>query len=694
MPDYKRWYGRLQGEQKFASELDRYQTTRKARVAVAVPPALRQVTCSHQHWFWFFMTCPNRPVGRQQLYLTIRNQIGEETIPDDSIGPPTDSRMNMPRNLFSEVSSSREPDFPSEHLLSPVPIHPFSPSKTSDRQLSKGRRSESSRRSEIEISSDRVNGLVALHSHRPARSGRYWKTANYSTIDDYSTSSTPFPSDSSSPFSPPSLFSPSDPQSYSQSDQEPSERPQPVGSSSIDLELRNFRAQSLPYFSQFSHIFNGIPSTCGRILLKGEGWLLAALIAMLTGFSAAWIEVSVKFLSDLRIGVCRGMPWQDRSFCCGSRSAVDVHMNSCSVSESPVVHMDYVDHAKWIGWSALLQVRQDTVAYLVDFGMYILIGVCLAVLAAWLCQHFAQSAAGSGIPEVKAILGGFVMKGALGGWTCLIKCTGLSLAVASGLSLGKEGPLVHVACCWANLLGRMSVKYSDDESKRRELLSAASAAGVSVAFGAPLGGVLFSLEEVSSYFPPKTLWKSFFGAVVGAMFLKYLDASGTGRLTLFQMDSVSLLGTWQLVELIPFAVIGFLGGALGTLFIKLNVFWMMQKRKYPLLANHPIYEVAVVTMATCIINFPFPMLRSPSSSLLEQMFGRCGVSSDPDVLSLCSLRTDSEASYSDYSLKWSVLLELGFAAVVRFVQTVFTFGIGVPAGLFIPSLTVSFSTHF
>lgn len=39
--------------------------------------------------------------------------------------------------------------------------------------------------------------------------------------------------------------------------------------------------------------------------------------------------------------------------------------------------------------------------------------------------------------------------------------------------------------------------------KRREILSAAAAAGVAVAFGAPIGGVLFSLEEVSYYFPPK-----------------------------------------------------------------------------------------------------------------------------------------------------------------------------------------------
>jgi len=70
------------------------------------------------------------------------------------------------------------------------------------------------------------------------------------------------------------------------------------------------------------------------------------------------------------------------------------------------------------------------------------------------------------------------------------------LAVASGLSLGKEGPLVHVACCLGNILSYFFPKYRNNEAKKREVLSASAAAGVSVAFGAPVGGVLFSLEEV------------------------------------------------------------------------------------------------------------------------------------------------------------------------------------------------------
>lgn len=56
--------------------------------------------------------------------------------------------------------------------------------------------------------------------------------------------------------------------------------------------------------------------------------------------------------------------------------------------------------------------------------------------------------------------------------------------------------------------------------KKREILSASVAAGVAVAFGAPIGGVLFSLEEVSYYFPMKTMIRSYCCAMIAAVVLK------------------------------------------------------------------------------------------------------------------------------------------------------------------------------
>lgn len=147
-----------------------------------------------------------------------------------------------------------------------------------------------------------------------------------------------------------------------------------------------------------------------------------------------------------------------------------------------------------------------------------------------------------------------------------IKSVGLTLSVGSGMALGKEGPLVHVACCLGNLVPKLFKSLDASQAKLREFLSAASAAGVSVAFGAPIGGVLFSLEEVSTYFPNKTMWMSFVCAMIAAITLQLLDPFRTGKVVLF---AVTYERDWHGFEFPVFILLGVLGGLYGTFFIKM-----------------------------------------------------------------------------------------------------------------------------
>jgi chloride channel 3/4/5 len=103
------------------------------------------------------------------------------------------------------------------------------------------------------------------------------------------------------------------------------------------------------------------------------------------------------------------------------------------------------------------------------------------------------------------------------------------------------------------LVASLFPKYRDNGRKMREMLSAACAAGLSVAFGAPIGGVLFSYEEISTYFPRKVLWRAFLCSAVAAMVLKELNPTGTGKLVLFETN----YGTsYSAVHYLVFVVLG------------------------------------------------------------------------------------------------------------------------------------------
>lgn len=56
-------------------------------------------------------------------------------------------------------------------------------------------------------------------------------------------------------------------------------------------------------------------------------------------------------------------------------------------------------------------------------------------------------AAGSGIPEIKTILGGFVIPDFLSLKVLVVKAVGAVFAVSTGMCLGKEGEYIHCSCC-------------------------------------------------------------------------------------------------------------------------------------------------------------------------------------------------------------------------------------------------------
>lgn len=244
--------------------------------------------------------------------------------------------------------------------------------------------------------------------------------------------------------------------------------------------------------------------------------------------------------------------------------------------------------------------------------------ILFAYTSAILVKSFAPYAAGSGISEIKCILAGFIMKDFLGGWTLLIKSIGLPLAIASGLSVGKEGPSVHYAVCTGNVISKFFEKYRRNAAKTREILSACAAAGVAVAFGSPIGGVLFSLEEMSSNFPLKTMWRSYFCALVATAVLAAMNPFRTGQLVMFQ---VSYDRDWHFFEVVFFIIIGIFGGLYGEFVIKWNLRAQAFRKRY--LTGYAIAEVTFLTGITAVICYSNMFLRIDMTESMEILFREC-----------------------------------------------------------------------
>ncbi|XP_048488458.1 H(+)/Cl(-) exchange transporter 5 isoform X3 [Plutella xylostella] len=412
-------------------------------------------------------------------------------------------------------------------------------------------------------------------------------------------------------------------------------------------------------------------------LIKGahdawSGWVCVLLVGVCTGVVAGVIDIGASWMTDLKFGICPQAFWFNREQCCWSNETTFDHGN-CS---------------QWMTWAQVFgESREGAGAYIISYLVYVAWALVFAALSASLVRMFAPYACGSGIPEIKTILSGFIIRGYLGKWTLIIKSVGLILSVSSGLSLGKEGPMVHIASCLGNILSYLFPKYGRNEAKKREILSAAAAAGVSVAFGAPIGGVLFSLEEVSYYFPLKTLWRSFFCALIAAFILRSINPFGNEHSVLFFVEYNK---PWIFFELLPFVGLGIIGGFIATIFIKANIYWC-RYRKFSKLGQYPVTEVLVVTLVTAIVAYPNPYTRMNTSQLIYLLFNQCGISnSDP----LCDYNrnfTDvnkaiekAAAGPGVYQAVWLLMLAL----VMKLVMTVFTFGIKVPCGLFIPSLAL------
>ncbi|KAG9237011.1 chloride channel [Amylocarpus encephaloides] len=430
-----------------------------------------------------------------------------------------------------------------------------------------------------------------------------------------------------------------------------------------------------------------------------QGWILSALVGCLTAVLAYTVDISEAPFFDWKDGYCVDGFFVSERHCCPGGGRCHSWKSWSNYVQIPHVPEHIVEFVIFI----ILAVAFSTVACLLTLTTKTVVPSTYHIstldenLAAISTQPDLQddgaassnsnsekdspddmvyySAAGSGVAEVRVILSGFVLHGFLGVKTLMVKTIALILSVASGLSLGKEGPFVHIATCVGNIACRMFSKYDRNDGKRREVLSAAAAAGVTVAFGAPLGGVLFSLEEVAYFFPAKTLFRTFFCCITAALSLKFLNPYGTNKIVIFE---VRYLTDWEFFELAGFIIVGVLGGAIGALFIKASRAWAKSFRKVKVVKKWPLVEVMLVALLTGLVSFWNPYTKLPVAKLLFNLASPCDINK-PDEMGLCPRTLDDI---------FPIIKSLAVAFFIKGILTIITFGIKVPAGIYVPSMVV------
>ncbi|CAI2736231.1 unnamed protein product [Schistosoma spindalis] len=334
----------------------------------------------------------------------------------------------------------------------------------------------------------------------------------------------------------------------------------------------------------------------------------------------------------------------------------------------------------------------------------------LTGIAATLVVVLAPVASGSGIPQIKCYLNGLNIPRVMRCLTMIVKGVGVILAVSGGLAVGKEGPMIHIGSVIAAGLsqGRLRflkfslscLKIFRNDQEKRDFVSAGAAAGVAAAFGAPVGGLLFSLEEGASFVYQRLTWTILFASMVSMFTLALFKSLTRTHMFEFTPGGLVSFGTFESLndynayEILMFLLMGLIGGLSGALFVKANSVLTRYRQKNITTKYNKIIEAILVSSLTTTLCFSImwavrdcsPLAYTSSSFPLKMM---CADNEFNSISSLLfstperSLRT----LLHDPPMTYSISVLTIFVLVYYFLACI-TYGLSVPAGLFIPSLLI------
>jgi chloride channel protein, CIC family len=194
-------------------------------------------------------------------------------------------------------------------------------------------------------------------------------------------------------------------------------------------------------------------------------------------------------------------------------------------------------------------------------AMVILVPVIGAVLVTFLVNTFAPEAKGHGVPEVMDAI--YYKGGVIRPVVAVVKSLASAIAIGSGSSVGREGPIIQIGSALGSTLGqivRMPV------GQRIALVAAGAGAGIAATFNTPIGGVMFAIELML----PEVSVDTFLPVALATGAATFIGRWALGDQPAFQVPALAPMSADSdaLLVLLLFAVLGGITGAAAAGFVR------------------------------------------------------------------------------------------------------------------------------
>uniref|UniRef100_A0AAQ6A6B0 Chloride channel protein n=1 Tax=Amphiprion ocellaris TaxID=80972 RepID=A0AAQ6A6B0_AMPOC len=435
-------------------------------------------------------------------------------------------------------------------------------------------------------------------------------------------------------------------------------------------KLLSLKYESLDYDNIENQLFleeERRMSYMGFRCLEISRWVVCGLIGFLTGLIACFIDIVVEQLAGIKYQVVK--------------ENIEKFTEAGGLSISLIL------------WAVL------------NFT-FVMVG---AIIVAF----FEPIAAGSGIPQIKCYLNGVKIPRVVRLKTLVIKVCGVICSVVGGLAVGKEGPMIHSGAVVAAGVsqGRSTslkrdfkiFEYFRRDTEKRDFVSAGAAAGVSAAFGAPVGGVLFSLEEGASFWNQMLTWRIFFASMISTFTLNFFlsiyhanpgDLSNPGLINFGRFEG-DVRNSNILYFLVSRLTLFFLSGLLGALFNVLNYWLTIFRIRYVHRPCLQVMEAMLVAAVTATVSFTMiyfsndcqPLGPESTEEYPLQLFCADG---EYNSMATAFFNTPERSVRSLFHNQPGTYnpLTLGLFTLTYFFLACWTYGLAVSAGVFIPSLLI------